>query len=357
MVVERIDIVPFRIPFRRAFQVRDKRFSQCSGLLIRLDDGDGHTGLGEVAARPGCPIPAPDPPLLEAIRNAIAQGVLLHVPAQVRPALESAVLDLRARVAGVPLAALLGTPRRHRVPVNATLDCVDPQQAAEETGLLCERGFSCLKLKVSSFDLAGDLARLAAVRGAAGGRMRLRIDPNATWSVDYAVQAIRCFEQYGLEYVEQPVASIEELAAVRRNVRVRIAADESVTGVAAVEAIAAVGAADVLVVKPSLLGLSVSLDIGRRAAELGLGIVVTSTLDTSVGIAAAAHLAATLPDPLPSCGLATAEWLGGDLVAEPLTARNGYIALPRGDGLGVSLDPRALERWRVHGHESATVGG
>jgi L-Ala-D/L-Glu epimerase len=345
MRIERVEIRPFRIPFRRPFCAAGREVRARSGLLILLRDSSGHTGLGEVVTRPEEPCPVVDATLIETVRNAASDVTDANVPPKVRAGLECAVLDLQARAANVPLAVLLDEVRRDHIPVNATLDCLDPQGAAEDARLFVAQGFSCIKVKVSPDDLAGDDARLAAIRTAVGERVLLRIDANAAWSVEYAVQAISRLAAHDLDYVEQPVASIGGLAEVRRRVRTAIAADESVTSVTAVESLAAAGAADLVVIKPSLLGLRASAEIAKRAKELRLGVVITSTLDTSVGIAAAVHLAATLPDPLPPCGLATVELLAGDLVTEPLMAREGQIPVPPGTGLGVRFDEEAAARW------------
>jgi O-succinylbenzoate synthase len=163
--------------------------------------------------------------------------------------------------------------------------------------------------------------------------------------VDEATAAITRLAAHGIEYVEQPVRTMEELARVRRAVGTPIAADECVTDANAVERLAALEAADVIVVKPALRGMRNAVAVIERARAHGLQVVVTSALDTSVGIAAALHLAATLPDPVPPCGLATAALLAGDLVREPLIPRAGSLALPRGAGLGVDLDEAAVERW------------
>jgi L-Ala-D/L-Glu epimerase len=351
MRIERIDLIPFRIPFRRPFRAACTEVRARAGLLILLRDSSGHTGIGEVVTRPGEPCPVVDATLIETVRNAAPEVMDANVPPQVRAGLECAVLDLQARAADVPLAVLLGAVKRDHIPVNATLDCLDPQEAAEDARRFFERGFRCIKIKVSPSDLANDDARLAAIRAAVGEQVRLRIDANAAWSVGHAVQAISQLETHGLDYVEQPVASIDGLAEVRRRVRTAIAADESVTSVATVEALAVASAVDLVVIKPSLLGLRASAKIAQRARDLRLGAVITSTLDTSIGIVAAVHLAATLPDPLLPCGLATVELLAGDLVSESVVAREGQITVPLGAGLGVSVDEEALARWRIHNSE------
>jgi L-alanine-DL-glutamate epimerase-like enolase superfamily enzyme len=132
---------------------------------------------------------------------------------------------------------------------------------------------------------------------------------------------------------------------VRRAVETPIAADECVTDAESVAKLAAMKAADIVVVKPALVGLRTAAEIIRSAGTCGLRAVVTSALDTSIGIAAAAHLAATLPEPMLPCGLATASLLEGDLVRQPLVPRGGWLRLPSGAGLGVTLDAKALRRW------------
>ena len=115
---------------------------------------------------------------------------------------------------------------------------------------------------------------------------------------------------------------------------------------AAPKANSMVPSANVIVVKPALLGLRAAVAVVRTAQACGMNVVVTSVLDTSLGIAAALHLAATLPDPVLPCGLATASLLAGDLAHEPLVPRGGWLEVPRGPGLGVQLDTEMLQRWR-----------
>lgn len=349
-----VTATPFAIPFRRALATAGGGIVERAGVLVRLSAAGGLAGIGEAA-----PHPAAGPGALDAAVAALreaapraAEGVG-GVPAWVdevpdgaaRAGLEMAWYDLAARAAGVRVAELFGAVRRERVAVNALLDEREPKAAAAAARDLVARGFRCLKLKVAPRDLDGEAARLAAVREGAGEGVALRLDANAAWTVGEAVAALRRLGADGVEYVEQPVAEIADLAEVRRAVAVPIAADESVTGPEAVERIAAAGAADVVVIKPALLGLRAAAAAARAARERGIGVVITSALDTSIGIAAALHLAAALPDPLPPCGLATAALLAGDLAREPLIAEGGYLRLPSGPGLGVEVDAAALRRW------------
>ncbi|RRJ86041.1 O-succinylbenzoate synthase [Gulosibacter macacae] len=213
------------------------------------------------------------------------------------------------------------------VEVNATV----PAVTADAVPQVLARYDGCRVAKVKVAErgqmLADDLARLEAVRDALP-TARLRIDANAGWSVPEAVTALRAMTAAGFEfeYVEQPVASVTELAEVRRAVPgVRIAADESVRKAADPLAVARAGAADHVIVKAQPLGGV------RRAAEVvaasGLSATVSSALDTSVGIVMGAQLAARLPQPRYAAGLATVSLFAADVVREPRVAVQGQVSL------------------------------
>ncbi len=188
---------------------------------------------------------------------------------------------------------------------------------------------------------------MAAVREALGPEIKLRIDANGAWSEEQAVRAVRELERFDLEMVEQPVAAgdLRGLARVRAAVGVPIAADEDVTDLEAAERVLEAGAADVLIVKPMVVGgLRPARRIIELAAAAGAEAVVTTTIDAGIGTAAALHLAATLPPGGPACGLATGSLLAADLITPPLVARCGRMELPEGPGLGVELDEGQLAR-------------
>ena len=315
---------PFALPLKQPLRVAGIAVPARFGLLIEAGEG-----IGEAAAWPGAA--PPDRPSTAALGAG----------------LECAELDRQARATDVPLAQLLGGARRRLIPLNALLTATAPAAAAAEAAAWVARGFRCLKLKLAPRDLAGARRRLAAVRGAVGPSVALRGDANAAWSVDEAIAALSALAEFDLEYVEQPVADVTGLAAVRRAVPVPIAADESVTDADSVDILAAAGAADVIVIKPAWLGLRASIDAARRAHAAGLAVTVTSALGSSVDIAAATHVAAAIEAPLRACGLATAGLLAGDLVRVPLSIRDGALVVPDGPGLGVELDREAVARFQV----------
>ncbi|RHW26605.1 O-succinylbenzoate synthase [Nocardioides immobilis] len=229
-------------------------------------------------------------------------------------------------------------PVRDAVPVNVTVPAVGPEQAHT---IVTRGGCRTAKVKVAApgQTLADDEARLEAVRDALGPDGRVRVDANGGWSVDDAVAAIAVLDRAagGLEYVEQPSPSVEDLAAVRRRVSVPIAADESIRRAEDPYRVRDLAAADIAVLKVQPLG-GVRACL-RIAEEIALPVVVSSALETSVGIAAGVALAAALPELPYACGLATVQLLTDDVAVVPLLPVDGALPVTR-----PVVDEAALER-------------
>ncbi|HWM74846.1 MAG TPA: o-succinylbenzoate synthase [Nocardioides sp.] len=229
-------------------------------------------------------------------------------------------------------------PVRDAVPVNVTVPAVAAERAH---AIVTAGGCRTAKVKVAEpgQTLADDEARLEAVREAIGPSGRVRIDANGAWDVADAVAAITALDRAagGLEYVEQPCAAVEDLAAVRRRVDVPIAADESIRQAADPYRVRDLEAADVAVLKVQPLG-GVRACL-RIAEDIGLPVVVSSALETSVGIAAGVALAAALPELPYACGLATVQLLTDDVVVEPLLPVDGFLPVGR-----PTIDESALAR-------------
>ena len=205
-------------------------------------------------------------------------------------------------------------PLRDRIPVNATVPAVGAEAVA---GVLARfDGCRTAKVKVAERGqvLADDVARVRAVRELMGPEGRIRIDANAGWNVDEAEHAIHALAEFDLEYAEQPCATVAELAELRTRVKhmgIPIAADESVRKAEDPLAVARAGAADLIVIKAQPLGgIRRALDI---VAEAGLPAVVSSALDTAVGLSQGAALAASLPALEYDCGLGTASLFADDV--------------------------------------------
>jgi O-succinylbenzoate synthase len=231
----------------------------------------------------------------------------------------------------------------HRVAVNATLPAVEADRVPEV--LSRYRGCRTVKVKVAERGqtLADDVARVAAAREWVGPDGRVRVDANGGWTVREAEEALVGLAPFDLEYAEQPCATVPELAELRRRVAglgIPVAADESVRKADDPLAVARAGAADLLVVKAQPLGgITAALAI---VAAAGLPVVVSSAIDTSVGLSMGAHLAASVPHLHHDCGLGTAALLRADVTREPLLPVDGAVEVRR-----VDVDVDLLRRHAV----------
>jgi len=299
VAIDGIDaVVPFRVPLTTRFRGVTERH----GLLLH-----GPHGWGEWSP-------------FDEYDDAVAARWL------------DAALDMALRPAPAPL--------RRSVPVNVTVPAVAPGAAH---ALVAASGCATAKIKVSEpgGTLEEDVARVVAVRAAlrasVGGEGRIRIDANAAWDVDQAVEALRALEvaAEGLEYAEQPCTTLAELAEVRARTGIRIAADEAIRRDHADPALLR-DAVDVAVIKvqPSG-GVNAALAL---VARLGLPSVVSSALDTSVGLAAGVRLAAALTTLDHACGLATGLLLADDVIERPLLPEGGRLELDPATDLHVRGD-------------------
>jgi O-succinylbenzoate synthase len=263
-------------------------------------------------------------------------------------------------------------PVRASVPVNATVPAVSPDEVAS----VLERfpGCTTVKVKVAQRgqSLSDDVSRVAQVRALIGSAGRVRVDANGAWSVDDAARALAALARYDLEYAEQPCASLDDLGALRRSlaaqgVDVLVAADESIRKAEDPFRVATSGSADIVVVKVAPLGgVARALEVARAC---GLPAVVSSALDSSVGIAAGVALAAALPQLPFACGLGTVGLFARDVAARPLRPVDGRIDVlsaqhvtPDAARLVEVAAPADRERWwrerlvRCHAVLSAAAG-
>jgi O-succinylbenzoate synthase len=229
-------------------------------------------------------------------------------------------------------------PLRDRIPVNATVPAVEAARVSEVLARFAGCRTAKVKVAEPGQTLADDIARVRAVREAMGPEGRIRVDANGAWNVDEAEHAVHALNEFDLEYVEQPCASVDELADLRRRVKymgIPVAADESVRKSSDPLAVARAKAADLLVIKAQPLGgVTHALQIVTAA---GLPVVVSSALDTAVGLSQGAALAAALPSLDYDCGLGTSSLFLDDVA--DLRAVDGSISAER-----VTPDAAALDR-------------
>jgi o-succinylbenzoate synthase len=300
------------LPLRQAARVGTRTLVARRCHLVRLED-DGVTGWGEATPVPGWPRPP------------------------VGSALAMAHRDRDARRAGVPLASTLTDRPATAVPVNALVGDDEPDVVAAQVELAVAAGYQAVKLKVAGGPPERDLARIRAAAEVVAGRAALRLDANGRWDLDTALTVLTRLDGTDVEYVEEPVAGAEDFRRVRSGTPFPVAIDEQATTPDAARRAIDEAWADVIVLKPTLLGdLAVAVALGRRAHAAGIVPVVTTVVDSAVGVTAALHVAAALPGPIRPCGLATSGLLRRDVADVPPVV-DGMMSVPVGPGLGIDV--------------------
>jgi L-alanine-DL-glutamate epimerase-like enolase superfamily enzyme len=255
-----------------------------------------------------------------------------------------------AKALDVPLYRLLGGKTRDRVDSTWYLSAAKPEQVAEEAKAGVEEGFKAVKIKLGTQSTAMDLLRLRAVREAIGEHVLIRADANQAWAPTEAIRFLKAAADYGLQFIEQPVkrGDIAGMAQVARAVDTAVAPDEGLFGaedaLRYIQANAADGVVMKLIKTGGLLGAR-RLAAIVETANLGLHLAGMPG-ETSICAAATVHLAVALP---------TLSWDSGiyphsaqfDVVGERLSPVKGAYVPPKGPGLGVKLDEKALAHCRT----------
>jgi o-succinylbenzoate synthase len=320
-------LLRLRIPLRKPFVTASGVVAERELVAVRLEDDEGTPGWGEAA-----PLEPYDGISIDDVWAALVDGPpARNAPPQARTAWELSELDLQGRRRG----RALGGPGADAIPVNMTLPAGPPDEAVAAAKEGLREGYSCFKLKVG---LPDDVERVEAVRAALGSWPALRLDANGAWSVEQAVERIGELARFDLELVEQPCATLEELAQVRAQVETLIAADEPIRTAADVRRAAELGACDAVNVKlaPSG-GFTPARDALRAAHDAELQTWLSSTLDGPWSIAAALQLAAQEHVTL-ACGLATLGLFDARIAKALPPPRQGLLAVPQGPGLGIDVD-------------------
>lgn len=360
MRVVRVEVLSIGLPFVLPVTTAKRVLVARDCTLLRVVTDQGLVGRGEASPVPGFGRESSAQARAALVAAAgdlvgmdVQQGLSREPPRSrsARGAIETALLDLQAKQQGIALCERLSPGSGSgvgRIPCNVLIAGEAPEAVACMASEAKARGFESFKLKVGACDLARDLARVAALRESVGARSSIRLDANQGYRERDALLALEAFAAYGIEYLEQPVeaADIDAMASLRRKSKVPLAADESAIGLEDVRQVIAAEAADVIVIKPSAAGGPLpSLQIADEARRAGLDLVVTSLLDSAIGVTAALHVAAAIAHrgPLRACGLATSALFSTDVA--PLNAPvGGALEVPRIAGLGVEEDADVVSK-------------
>ena len=368
MRIVELDAIPLALPFAEPYVTARGTLERRETILLRLGTDAGHVGLGEavpLSLRGGDTLEGvmraigklarrlrrvelagleADDPFGAAIDAYVEVAAGRRLPAPAAAAVETAIFDLAAKVAGIPLWRLLRAEQVAPVECNATLVAGAPADVAAAAEGWANAGFRSFKLKLGTGD---DLAQVEAVREALGAEARIRVDANGSWTLEDAITILRRLEPLDVELAEEPVGGLRALAQVRSATSIRIAADESVTSAKEAGRAASAGACDLVGVKLAKVG-----GIGAAGGIASkLPVYLSSALDGAVGIAAAAHAAQAVERIRPGTGLAhglaTQRLFTATYAERECELRGGFLHLPQGPGLGVEIDEAALARVRI----------
>ena len=331
-------------------------------VLVFLDTDEGVTGIGEAngdrssaAVVAAIEAMAPlvvgrEPFAIEAALAAIFRRGKWH---NVRPfanqavaGIEIALWDLVGKICGQPIANLFGGRVRDSVDFFYYIQRREREQMLGEARQAVADGYRVLYLKCG-LEERDDLDTVAAVRDAIGPAPLLRLDPNEAWTPGQAVRMARLLEPYGIDFLEQPVASrdLDGLARVRAASGIPIAANQAAFTHFDVLEVLRRSAADVIVTGPHQAGGIMQFKkIAAMVETAGLPINRHAVGELGVGAAAGLQVCATIPN-LTLGNQTHHQLLAGDVLVEPLTLDGGAMAVPTGPGLGVAIDEDQLERF------------
>lgn len=361
MLITSVQWQGVRIPLTKAPTIGREPVLYRNSLIIWIHTDNGLTGIGEAApVGPGRDqvIPVIGEMLSDLAPSAIGVSPVVGVDLvstlaprgtygdAIRLGLDIALMDLLGKQALRPISTLLdGTT--DWVAMSAIIDFEAPEEASRQALGFADQGYPCIKLTLGARDPNQDIEVVRQVREAVGPDIALRADVDESWTSERAIEMLPALEPYNLDFLEQPVIAedLSGLRKIRDSANIPIAADEAVSKLADAERIVGEEAADVLVVKPAQAGgIRHAKQIMHLARERGLRSIVSSSLETGVGIAAGLHLAASLGKAEASA-LASGTLLECDLLTTPLLPVRGHITVPQLPGLGVELDLKSVEHY------------
>ena len=363
--IVRVSADILRIPTIRAHKLSVATMTEQRSVLVRIETESGNTGMGEAATIGGLAYADESPdsiqltieryfaPLLIG-RDASQFGALVRdIDASAvgnffaKMAIETALLDLAGKSAGLPLSELVGGRQRDRLEVAWTLASGDTAQDIEEgRSVLSSRRHRHFKLKIGKRAWQEDVRHCGAIAEAFSGEASVRVDVNQAWDFATAKQAIPALEQAGVSLIEQPIAGYDDAGAriLREHSKAAIMADEALRGgPQTAMRIAKAGAADVFALKIAQAGgLMKCRAVAEIAKANGIGLYGGTMLEGPVATIASAHLFSALPEMEWGTELFGPLLLTEDILANPLDYSDFGLTVPDGPGLGITLNEDAV---------------
>ncbi|MEO1984136.1 MAG: mandelate racemase/muconate lactonizing enzyme family protein [Fuerstiella sp.] len=340
-------IAPYRSHVRSSSATRS--------AIVRVDTTDGITGWGEHNVNF---LPDISARKMQAQANEWLVGrddldiALFHrdcpFESRLKSGVELALWDIRGKAAGLSVAELLGGVIRSRVSLAACMGIQTYERAGEIASWCVEQGFSTLKTKAGA-DMDEDVEMVRGIRDAVGDRLKLRIDPNRSYSLVEAIELCRRVEEFNLEYIEQPITAepLSEAVALRRDTNVPLALNESVVGPSSVMQILREGAAEFVLPDTHIAGgIQPCVIIGRLCEAAGIPSIMHCGHDLGPKTAAMLHVAAAC-SAYSLANDSTYYGLENDILTEPFRIEAGSIAVPTAPGLGIDVDLEMLDQYQV----------
>jgi L-Ala-D/L-Glu epimerase len=368
MIIRNVKVWQYSIPLRTPLITAPGTIANRRGLIVRAETDDGLIGYGEIAPLDGFSRESFEETIraVSSLRQRLEGKSIPHDQSTLQAShpgrdgdrvvlpsvpfgIEIMLADLAAQTAGVSLAHWLNPQAPDRVPVNAILSG-SMADIKEQLTRMIPRGYRAYKLKVGVETVERELEKIAYLRNTLGDSVCIRLDANRAFGFDQAVKFLASVEPFKIEYIEEPLRpdQCNRLGDLRAETPVPIALDESLSDLRVGKAtwslrertlhLADRRAMDIAITKPMLAGgLCEVIELARGLSQMDMKMVISSTIETGIGLTASLHLAAALGDTMLPCGLDTLELLTDSLINESLSVENGCIRVPTKDGLGITV--------------------
>lgn len=371
MKITAIETIPLRLPVKRSLTVAGGTYTELTHVLLKVHTDDGITGLGEVESAPSYDRIGVEPPegivaVLNHLRPTLigedpfnVEGIWTKMDTAVKghlwvkAGIDITLYDIMGKAIGRPAYYLLGGCLRREHPVEGVgygISMDEPKKVAELAKWAVQRGFTQLELKAGDRDPRLDLERLRLVREAVGDEPEIKIDFNRGYNASTAITIIREMEKYSIQWVEQPVEhwDLDGLARIRASINTPLIVDESVNTPQEMVAVVKREAADAVHIKPTIKGgLTGAKRIYAIAEAAGLFIIPGTLTPSGVGMGAVHAFVASARHVHRGIHGSPLDMLAEDIVKDPIPEGSATIRISDKPGLGVELDDRQVEKFRV----------
>jgi len=338
-------IYHYKLPLVRSLKLKRNDVDVRKGLILAYLENDKIIALGDIAPLPGFSretITQVEEQLVRSVKNMpldqvvpgllnapVVETMLEHaVDAKLYPSVEigmcTALLNLISKIKGIPVRKIISPNALEKIKVNALLSGSEEEITGKVNGLM-ERGFTTFKLKVGRQNLDDDIALVKKVCGLIGEEAKLHLDANRAWSVGDALTFGKSVKGLRIEYIEEPVKDYLGILQLcnRGKFNLPIALDESLVAISS-KAMEHIPGVTTLVLKPTILGFVKTIEFSKKAMDLGMKTVISSSFESSVGLFALAEFAAGFGA---TAGLDTIEWLAKDTLESSFGIKSGYVDL------------------------------